>query len=87
VAALASEMPRQSPEVRTAATQRVRGLISLVAGALPQGADADDAPAVASQMVGALQLARALGDNAEGKALLAANRDALLARFEPLNGH
>ncbi len=87
VAALASEMPRQSPQVRAAAAQRVRGLISLVAGALPEGVDAGLSPAVASQMVGALQLARALGDNAEGRALLAANRDALLARFEPHSGH
>ena len=34
---------------------------------------------IASQLVGALQLARALGDNAEGKALLAAARRDLLA--------
>lgn len=83
VAALASEMPRQSPEVRAAATQRVRSLIDLVQGALPEGPDPTHAPAIASQLVGALQLARALGDNAEGKALLAANRQALLARFDP----
>ncbi len=83
VAALASEMPRQSPEVRDAATQRVRGLIELVGRALPEGTDSANAPAIASQLVGALQLARALGDNAEGKALLAANRQALLARFDP----
>lgn len=83
VAALASEMPRQSPEVRDAATQRVRGLIELVARALPEGTDPTSAPAIASQLVGALQLARALGENTEGKALLAANRQALLARFDP----
>jgi hypothetical protein len=33
--------------------------------------------------VGALQLARALGDNAEGRALLAQTRAALLAQYEP----
>lgn len=82
VAALASEMPRQSPDVRTAAAQRVRGLIELVKASLPTGVDIAQAPAIASQMVGALQLARALGDNAEGKALLAANRSALLALFD-----
>lgn len=82
VAALASEMPRQSPEVRAAAAQRVRGLIELVERALPATTQAASAPAIASQMVGALQLARALGDNAEGKALLAANRSALLALFD-----
>ncbi|OSZ71467.1 TetR/AcrR family transcriptional regulator [Hydrogenophaga sp. IBVHS1] len=82
VAALASEMPRQSPDVRAAAAQRVRGLIELVKASLPTGVEVAQAPAIASQMVGALQLARALGDNAEGKALLAANRSALLALFD-----
>jgi TetR/AcrR family transcriptional repressor of nem operon len=82
VAALASEMPRQSPDVRLAATERVRGLMGLVQQSLPTDVDSASAAVVASQMVGALQLARALGDNAEGKALLAANRDALLARFD-----
>lgn len=79
VAALVSEMPRQSPMVRKAAAQRVRGLVTLVEGALPSGAPKDSAIAIASQLVGALQLARALGDNAEGKALLAAARRSVLA--------
>lgn len=82
VAALASEMPRQAPEVRTAAAQRVRGLVERVANALPAGTAPGTATAVASQMVGALQLARALGNNAEGRALLAANRSALLAQHD-----
>ena len=82
VAALASEMPRQSPEVRAAAAQRVRGLMAMVERALPEGAAPGTAAAIASQMVGALQLARALGDNAEGRALLADNRNALLARHD-----
>jgi TetR/AcrR family transcriptional repressor of nem operon len=82
VAALASEIPRQSPEVRAAAAQRVRNLMAMVERALPEGAAPGTAAAIASQMVGALQLARALGDNAEGKALLADNRNALLARHD-----
>ena len=82
VAALASEMPRQAPEVRAAAAQRVRGLVERVGNTLPAGAAPDVATAVASQMVGALQLARALGNNAEGRALLAANRSALLAQHD-----
>jgi TetR/AcrR family transcriptional repressor of nem operon len=82
VAALASEMPRQSPDVRAAAAQRVRSLVTLVQRSLPTGAAPGSAAAIASQMVGALQLARALGDNAEGKALLAANRKALLAQHD-----
>lgn len=82
VAALASEMPRQSPDVRAAAAQRVRSLMAMVERSLPEGAVPGTAAAIASQMVGALQLARALGDNAEGKALLADNRHALLARHD-----
>ena len=82
VAALASEMPRQSPEVREASAQRVRGLVAAVRRALPKDAPADSGPAIASQLVGALQLARALGDNAEGQALLRASRRALLAQYD-----
>lgn len=82
VAALASEMPRQSPEVRESSAQRVRGLLAAVRRALPKDAPADSSPAIASQLVGALQLARALGDNAEGQALLKASRRALLAQYE-----
>lgn len=82
VAALASEMPRQAPEVREAAARRVRSLIAKVQGALPVGAAPDSAALIASQLVGALQLARALGDNAEGKALLASVRRNLLAQHD-----
>lgn len=80
VAALASEMPRQAAEVREAAAQRVQGLLAAVRRALPDDAPAESAAAVASQMVGALQLARALGDNTEGRALLKAAREALLSQ-------
>ena len=82
VAALAAEMPRQSPEVAQAAAQRVRKLIAIVRESLPPSA-AEQAAVVAAQLVGALQLARAFGDNAEGRALLAATRRALLSQFEP----
>jgi TetR/AcrR family transcriptional regulator, transcriptional repressor for nem operon len=82
VAALVSEMPRQSPEVREASAQRVRGLVAAVRRALPKDAPADSGPAIASQLVGALQLARALGDNIEGQALLKASRRALLAQYD-----
>ncbi len=79
VAALASEMPRQSAPVREASVQRIEGLIAKVREALPPEAPAGRAELITSQMVGALQLARALGDNEAGRALLAANREALLA--------
>lgn len=90
VAALASEMPRQAPEVREVAAQRVRGLIATVAQALPADAEAGAAAVIAAQLAGALQLARALGDNAEGRALLAATRRALLLQHDtvsPLPSH
>ena len=64
------EMPRQSPQLRESGAGRVRGLMNLVRRFLP--ADARPAAtAVTSTLVGALQLARALGDNAEGRAVLA----------------
>ena len=68
--------------MRQAAAQRVRSLVKTVERALPRGAEADSAKVVASQLVGALQLARALGDNAEGRAMLAASRRALLAQYD-----
>jgi AcrR family transcriptional regulator len=86
VAALASQVSHQAAEVREAAAQRVRALIGLVQQALPSEAPAGSAEAIASQMVGALQLARALGDNAQGKALLARGRDSLLERCDSAAG-
>jgi AcrR family transcriptional regulator len=83
VAALASEMPRQSETVREAAAQRVRSLVDRVEACLPAGHDADTAAVVASQLAGALQLARTLGDNARGRKHLAATRRFLLEQFEP----
>lgn len=84
VAALAGEMPRQSEAVAQAAAARVHKLVATVRGCLPEQA-ADQAGVVAAQMVGALQLARALGDNAEGRALLAATRRTLLQQFDTVS--
>lgn len=80
VAALGSEIPRQADEVRQAAAARVRALISLVESVLPPDAEKGIAAHIASTMVGALQLARALG-GADGEALLAANRRHLNAHY------
>jgi TetR/AcrR family transcriptional repressor of nem operon len=82
VAALSSEMPRQSPTLLTPSIERVRGLIALVQRALPEGGTKDQAMVIVSTMVGALQLARTLGANAHGKAMLAAARNALLAQYD-----
>ncbi|MDB5874760.1 MAG: bacterial regulatory s, tetR family protein [Ramlibacter sp.] len=82
VAALASEMPRQAAEVRDAAARRVRSLIGRVQNALTGRGAPDRAALIAGQLVGALQLARALGDNTEGKALLSTTRRSLLAQYD-----
>ena len=79
VAALASEMPRQSGDVGEAARLRVATLVDRVRRALPEGADPAQAGAAAGAMVGAMQLARTLGGKA-GKALLAAARQQLISQ-------
>ena len=82
VAAVSSEMPRQSPELQAPAAERVRKLIALVQRSLPEGGTKEQATVIASTMVGTLQLARALGANAQGKAVLSASRHALLAQYD-----
>ncbi|WP_241073585.1 TetR/AcrR family transcriptional regulator [Achromobacter insuavis] len=82
ISALASEMPRQSPEVREMSASRVRGLVEVVGRALPADAAPQAAMAITSNLVGAIQLARALGDNAQGRAMLAAARESILAQYD-----
>lgn len=82
VAALASEMPRQAPEVRQASVDRIRGLLKLVRQTMGPDATEKGAMLAVSAMVGALQLGRAIGDNPQGRALLAASRQALLAQYD-----
>ena len=76
-AALGSEMPRQAPEVRRAATRRIKEMIDLVSRQLPDwgkpGAH-EHALATVATMVGALVLARAVDDPRLSDAL----RDAAL---------
>jgi len=65
MAALGSEMPRQAPEVRRAATRRIKEAIDLVARQLPEWGKPsahEQALATLSTMVGALVLARAVDD-------------------------
>lgn len=65
VAGLGSEMPRQAPEVRRAATRRIKEMIDLVARQSPEwgqpGAH-ERALITVSTMIGALLLARAVDD-------------------------
>src|SRR5213078_2852883 len=65
VAALGSEMPRQAPVVRRAATRRIKEMIDLVARQSPdwgQPGSHEHALATVAMMVGALLLARAVDD-------------------------
>lgn len=82
ISALASEMPRQSPEVREMSASRVQGLVEVVGRALPADAAPQAAMVITSNLVGAIQLARALGDNAQGRAMLAAARESILAQYD-----
>jgi AcrR family transcriptional regulator len=81
VAALGSDMPRQSLAVRQASALRVGRLIEMVRETLP-GASRATATVVAGTMVGTLQLARTLDDNEEGHAVLAAARESLILQYD-----
>ena len=81
VAALACDMPRQSDAVREASAMRVRRLVAGVQSALPHASPAT-ASVVAGTLVGTLQLARALGANADGRAVLSAARKALDQQYD-----
>jgi TetR/AcrR family transcriptional regulator, transcriptional repressor for nem operon len=71
-AALCSEMPRQAPEVRRAATRRIKEMIDLVGRQLPDWGRSDahqHALVTVATMVGALVLARAVDDSRLSDAL------------------
>jgi AcrR family transcriptional regulator len=80
VAALGSEMPRQAPEVRRAATRRIKEMIDVVARQSPdwgQPGAHEHALVTVATMVGALLLARAVDDARLSDAL----RDAVLKQL------
>ena len=81
VAALASDMPRQSGALQQASCAGVRRLVARVQSTLPHASRAT-AGMVAGTLVGTLQLARAMGANAEARALLSAARKALLQQYD-----
>ncbi|HSI49595.1 MAG TPA: TetR/AcrR family transcriptional regulator [Ideonella sp.] len=81
VAALGCDMPRQSDTVREASALRVQRLIAGVRNTLP-AASQDHASVIAATLVGTLQLARALGDNAQGRSVLATARQALIEQHD-----
>jgi len=72
VAALGSEMPRQAPEVRRAATRRIKEMIDLVSRQSPdwgQRGAHEHALVTVATMVGALMLARAVDEPALSDAI------------------
>lgn len=81
-AALCSEMPRQAPEVRRAATRRIKEMIDLVSRQSPdwgQPVAHERALVTIAAMVGTLVLARAVDDPKLSDAL----REAALKHFAP----
>jgi len=75
VSALGSEMPRQAPEVRHAATVHIKEMIDLFARQLPdwgQPQAHEQAMAVVSALIGTAMLARAVDDPKLSQALCAA---------------
>lgn len=82
--ALGSEMPRQAPEIRRAATRRIKEMVDVVARQLPdwgQPSAHEQAFATLATMVGALLLARAVDDPRLAEACL----DASLKKLLPEN--
>lgn len=82
VVALGSEMPRQAPAVRRAATRRIKEMIDLVARQSPDWGEPgahERALATVATMVGALLLARAVDDSKLSDAL----REAALDHLAP----
>jgi AcrR family transcriptional regulator len=82
VAALGSELARQEPPVRRAATRRMKEVIDLLGRQLPgwaAGEDRGQALAAYCTLVGALTIARAVDDQALSRAVRDAARDLILA--------
>ncbi len=82
ISALGTEVPRQSPAVRRAATRRIKEMIDLVTRQLPdweQPSAHERALVTVSTMVGTLILARAVDESALSEALC----DAALKSLAP----
>ncbi|MGK5056671.1 TetR/AcrR family transcriptional regulator [Janthinobacterium sp. LB2P49] len=82
VSALGSEMPRQSPEVRHAATLHIKEMIDLIARQLPDWGKQqthEQAMALLCALIGTTMIARAVDDPALSEAL----RAATMKQFTP----
>ncbi|TXI82865.1 MAG: TetR/AcrR family transcriptional regulator [Cupriavidus sp.] len=83
VPALCAEAPRQRQEVGDATRRSIHELHKFVQQTLPRDVSPDAAWAIVTSLVGAVQLARAMGTGGSGRAVLASTRAELLARYEP----
>lgn len=81
IAALGCDMPRQSKPVRKASAKAVQQLISAVHSTLPS-VSGGTAATITGTLVGSLQMARTIGDNAAGRALLASVRHSLIREHD-----
>jgi TetR/AcrR family transcriptional regulator, transcriptional repressor for nem operon len=81
VAALCGAMPLQAAAVVDTSREIIGNLRRLVLQYLPAGLPRDSAWSIASTLVGAVQLARALGDSQQGRAVIAAAKRDLLERY------
>lgn len=87
IAALGSEVPRQTPEVRRVVTRRIKEMIDVVARQLPDWGQAgahEHALVTVATMVGTLLLARAVDDPRLSEALLEASLKHLVPEADEL---
>jgi AcrR family transcriptional regulator len=82
VGAVSSDLQRSPDALRGVARGRVRALAAVVETALAPGTPPESAWAVAASLVGAIQMARVLGPDGGGEAVLQACREALLAQYD-----
>ncbi len=80
VAALGSEMHRQAPEVRAAATAHIKDMAALIQSLLPPGAPKGEGMAIAGALIGNLLVARAVDDPIWSQHALSAARTYLHER-------
>jgi AcrR family transcriptional regulator len=82
VSLLCADMARQTAEVATPSRRLIVDMHRRVQQVLPAGAAADAAWTVTSALVGAVQLARALGDGDAARAIIMDTKSNLLARYD-----
>jgi TetR/AcrR family transcriptional regulator, transcriptional repressor for nem operon len=86
VAALCGDIPLQAAEVVDTSRHAIGSLRRLVLQFLPRDLPRDTAWSVASMLIGAVQLARALGDTPQAKAVIAAAKRDLIERYDRQSG-